>query len=332
MAIIMKILVPYPDETAQKIKDIVGHEAEVVVSERTVADMLKVGGDAEVIASGRVPAEFIRKARSLRMIQSFGAGIDKIDHDAVLERGDVIVCNNHANAAEVAEYAIMLLLATAKHIVFSDRQLRQGDWAMAWGGPLPNHELRNKTCLIVGFGHIGREIAKRLRAFDMYMVAATRSGRTDHQELVDEVMSSKDIIPILKDVDYVILSLPLTTESRHLVDSKFLSEMKSSSVLVNISRGHIIEESALYRALSERTIAGAGLDVWWDYPSKWGSSGKLPSENYPFHDLDNVVLSPHRAAYSENIVQEQFQFAGENILRFVRGETPLNIVDLTLGY
>ena len=117
-----------------------------------------------------------------------------------------------------------------------------------------------------------------------------------------------------------------------MFDAKFISQMKESAVLVNISRGHIIEEEALYKALKEKRIYGAALDVWWEYPKKWGGSGKLPSEKFPFHELDNVVLSPHRAAYSENIRKDQITFVGENVLRFIRGETPLNIIDTKLGY
>jgi len=328
----MKILVPYPDDTAEKIRAIIGDQAEVVNSSRDTEEMLTVGGDADIVASGRVPDDFILKAANLKMIQSFGAGIDKIDRDALIKRGDVIVCNNHVNAAEVAEYAIMLLLAAAKHILHSDREIRTGDWRMSWGGPLPNHELRKKTCLILGLGHIGSEIAKRLRAFDMKLIAATRTGTSKNQDLVDSLECIDEIEASIQQADFVMLSLPLTKGSENLVDGHFISLMKENAILVNISRGQIIDEAALYHALSEGRIAGAALDVWWDYPSTWGGAGKLPSENFPFHDLKNVVLSPHRAAYSENIVQDQLQFVGENILRFIRGETPQNIVDMTLGY
>ena len=266
------------------------------------------------------------------MIQTFGAGLDKIDRDAIIERGDLIVCNSHINAAEVAEYAIMLLLATAKHILQSDRLIRAGDWSMAWGGPRPNYELRKKTALIIGLGNIGREIARRLRGFDMHLLAATRSGRSDQGDLVDEVLCIDDIEPAVGQADFLILSLPLTRESKGLVNEQFLSKMKDSAILVNISRGQIIDEGALYHALENKSIAGAGLDVWWDYPVRWGGIGKQPSDRYPFHELDNVVLSPHRAAYSENIEQDQIQFAAENILRFIRGEEPYNIVDMARGY
>ena len=120
-------------------------------------------------------------------------------------------------------------------------------------------------------------------------------------------------------------------ESRGLVDSEFLSWMKSTSVLVNISRGQIVDELALYEALKEKRIHGAGIDVWWRYPSKWRGTA-IPPADIPFHELDNIVISPHRAAYSENIRNNLNQFAGENILRFIRGETPLNIVDNERGY
>lgn len=328
----MKVLVPYPEKTVDEIRRVIGDAAEVVSSGRTVEEMMAAGGDAQVVASGRVPGDYMLQAHSLKMVQAIGAGIDKIDWDAVIKRGDLIVCNNHVNAAEVAEYAVMLLLAAAKHIINSDREFRAGDWRLGWGGPLPAIEIRHKTCLIIGLGHIGSEIAKILRGFNVTLHAATKSGTSTHANLVDKVLCIDDVESSVREADFVILSLPLTEESQGLVNSDFLSMMKPTSILVNISRGAIADESALYEALKNKTIAAAGLDVWWDYPATWGGSGKLPSEKYPFHELDNVVLSPHRAAYSENIMHDQLQFVGENILRFIRGEQPLNQVNLRLHY
>ena len=116
-----------------------------------------------------------------------------------------------------------------------------------------------------------------------------------------------------------------------LVDEKFLSWMKPTSIIVNISRGRIIQENALFHSLREQKIYGAGLDVWWRYPSKWGGTATPPTD-LPFQDLDNIVVSPHRAGYSENTEREYFQFAAENILRFIQGKIPMNIVDTTLRY
>ncbi|MHA1936486.1 MAG: NAD(P)-dependent oxidoreductase [Candidatus Thorarchaeota archaeon] len=304
-AIILKVLVPYGDELADKIREIVGDMATVVQSTGAIESMLENGRDAEIIASGRVSSEFIQATSNLRMIQAFGAGVDKVDFQAIEEHGNIIVCNSHVNAAEVAEYAITLLFTVAKNILASDKEIRLGDWRQSWGGPLPNIEIRGKTCLMLGLGNIGSEIAKRLRALGVKINALTRSGTARDGELVEKVVSMEDYEDLVQDADFVMLSLPLTKKSEGLVDAKFISQKR---------------------------IYGAALDVWWEYPKKWGGSGKLPSEQFPFHELDNVVLSPHRAAYSENIRKDQIAFVGENILRFLRGEKPLNIIDTKLGY
>jgi phosphoglycerate dehydrogenase-like enzyme len=327
----MKVLVPYPDELVKIFKTIIGDQAEVVQSERSVESMLEFGGDAEIIASVIVPGEYIRKSSNLRMIQTFGAGIDRVDLAAVRERGDIILCNNHVNSAEVAEYAISLLLAVAKNIIPSDRELRAGNWVHRWGGPVPNLEIRGKKVLIIGLGHIGVDIAKRLKSFEVKITAATRSGTSSNDDLVDQVVSTDEVQPHVEDSDFVILSLPLTEESTGLVNREFLSWMKPTSILVNISRAQIIDELALYNALKEKRIHGAGIDVWWRYPTEWRGTA-IPPADVPFHELDNIVISPHRAAYSEHIERELFLFAGKNILRFIRGEPPLNIIDIERGY
>ncbi len=327
----MKVLVPYPDELVKIFKDIIGDQAEVVQSERSVESMLEIGGDAEIVASVIVPGEYIQKASNLRMIQTFGAGIDRVDIDAVRNRGHVIVCNNHVNSAEVAEFALSLLFAVAKNLIPSDRELRAGNWVHRWGGPVHNLEIRGKKALIIGLGHIGADIAKRLKPLEVTITAATRSGTSNKQDLADQIVSIGEVKHHVEDSDFVILSLPLTEESVGLVDREFLSWMKPTSILVNISRAQIIDEQALYDALKEKRIHGAGIDVWWRYPSEWRGTA-IPPSDIPFHELDNIVISPHRAAYSEPVERELFLFAAKNILRFIRGETPLNIIDLELGY
>ncbi len=331
MRFTLKVLVPYDAEWIDAFREIIGSAAEVVQSSRNLESMLEHGHDAVVIASGRVPGEYIRAAPNLRMIQAFGAGIDKIDNDAVFEKKDLVVCNSHVNAAEVAEYTIMLLLSAAKNIIVNDRELRKGDWKYSWGGPVPNIELRNKTCLIIGLGNIGTEIAKRLKVFGVTIKAATRTGSSEN-EYVDDIAPISSVEPLVRDADFIILALPLTNESQGLIDVEFISWMKSSSIFINISRGPIVDEAALFNALKDGQIQAAAIDVWWTYPKIWGSSGNYPSDRFPFHELDNVVISPHRAAYSENIMLDQVGFAAENILRFLRGEKPLNIIDMTLGY
>jgi phosphoglycerate dehydrogenase-like enzyme len=328
----LKVLVPYSSALANAIQQILGDEATVVTSERTAKSMLETAIDADVVASGRVPGDFIYNAHNLKMIQSLGAGIDKIDRQAVLDRGDIIVCNNPVNAPEVAEYAIMLLLSAAKHIITSDKTLRKGDWTHGWGGPNPNVEIRNKTCLIIGLGNIGSEIAKRLKGFCLTLKAVSRTGISPNSQLVDSISSLDKMKPFVQEADFVILSLPLTDKSKGMINEEVLSWMKSTAILVNISRGEIVDETALFHALKEKRILAAALDVWWSYPPFGMIETKLPSSSFPYHELDNLVLSPHRAAYSLNTEKAHIKYTGENILRFIRGERPHHVVDIALGY
>jgi phosphoglycerate dehydrogenase-like enzyme len=330
----MKVLVCYGDSAVDRIKNLLGSEATVIQSWNTPESMLENGPDADIVISGRVSGEYIRAAPNLKMIQAPGAGVNSVDLDAARERGDIIVCNTHVNAIEVAEYAIMLLLAAAKQIIVSDRTLRHGDWLHAFGGPQLNVELHEKTCLLVGLGNIGFEIAKRLKGFNMRILAATRSGTVRDASFVDSVTSIDNADSFIQEADFIILSLPLTKDSLGLVDEKFISMMKPTSILVNISRGRIIDESALYDALKQKHILGAALDVWWDYPKVFADTSERggPSDNYPFNELDNIVISPHRAAYSESVLKNAIPTAGENVLRFIRGEPVENLIDLQLGY
>jgi phosphoglycerate dehydrogenase-like enzyme len=327
----MKVLVASNHEYARVIQDILGDVAEVIISHAAKESILEEGHDVDIIASNRVPTEIIESSSRLKMIQTFAAGVEDIDFSAIQKRDDLIICNSHINAAEVAEHAITLLFAVAKNVIPNDRELRKGDWKYAFGGPSPNIEIRNKTCLIIGLGNIGSEIARRLKGFDVTIHAATRSGMSKHADLAEKLVKIDEVKHIVEQADFIILSLPLTPDSKGLVNEAFISLMKSNSILVNISRGPIIEEEALFTALRENKIRGAGLDVWWRYPTKWRGKGNPPTD-MPFQDLDNLVASPHRAGYSENTEREYFQFAGENILRFIQGETPRNIIDPNRGY
>ncbi|MHA2022266.1 MAG: NAD(P)-dependent oxidoreductase, partial [Candidatus Thorarchaeota archaeon] len=172
----MKVLVATSHEYAKIIQDILEKTAEVIISDAEMESILERGRDVDIIASNRVPSELIESSPMLKMIQTFAAGVENLDFSAIQKKEDLIVCNSHINAAEVAEYAITLLFAVAKNTIPNDREIRKGDWKFAFGGPSPNIEIRNKTCLILGLGNIGSEIAKRLKGFDVTIHAATQSG------------------------------------------------------------------------------------------------------------------------------------------------------------
>ena len=176
----MKVLVASNHEYAEIIRDVIGDTAEVCITDTDMESLLENCKDADIIASNRVPPQLIESAPNLKMIQTFTAGVDRFNLSAIEHRYDLIVCNSHINAAEVAEYALTLLLAVAKNTIPNDRELRKGDWKYAFGGPTPNIEIRNKTCLLIGLGNIGSEIAKRLCGFGVTVYAATRSGASKH--------------------------------------------------------------------------------------------------------------------------------------------------------
>ena len=134
-------MVSSKNEYVQIIQDVLGDTAEIVLTDGSLESMLSVGRDAEIVASNRVSREYIEAASNLRMIQTFSAGVENIDHDAVKNREGLILCNSHINAEEVAEYAITLLLAVAKNTIPNDRELRRGNWVYAFGGPNPNIEI-----------------------------------------------------------------------------------------------------------------------------------------------------------------------------------------------
>ncbi|MHA1850128.1 MAG: NAD(P)-dependent oxidoreductase, partial [Candidatus Thorarchaeota archaeon] len=274
----MKVLVATSHEYAKIIQDILEKTAEVIISDAEMESILERGRDVDIIASNRVPSELIESSPMLKMIQTFAAGVENLDFSAIQKKEDLIVCNSHINAAEVAEYAITLLFAVAKNTIPNDREIRKGDWKFAFGGPSPNIEIRNKTCLILGLGNIGSEIAKRLKGFDVTIHAATQSGTSKHADLAEKLVKIGDVKSLVEEADFIILSLPLTPDSKGLVNEEFISLMKPNSILVNISRGLIIEEKALFTALSEDKICGAGLDVWWRYPKKWRGKGSPPTD------------------------------------------------------
>ncbi len=172
------------------------------------------------------------------------------------------------------------------------------------------------------------EIASRPRCLGMRIIVVTRTGRASHPESADRVLSLSDLATAVPEADFVVLPPPLTEEDRGLVDEEFIALMKPSAILVNVSRSAVVDEGALYEALRTRRTAEAALDAWWDYPKDRGRSRQFPSVHFDFHSLDNAVLTPHRAAYSEQASSEQERFAVENVLRFLRGETPLDIMDI----
>ena len=205
--------------------------------------------------------------------------------------------------------------------------LRAGRWDSQWAPGVPPPpvwpELAGRTLGILGYGGIGQAVARRARAFDMRVCAIRRDvGRSAEDDLA--FLGGLPSLPeVLRRADYLAITLPLTPETQGLIGAAQLELMKPTAILVNVARAQIVDEDALYAALAERRIAAAALDVWYRYPSAPGPA--LPARR-PFHELPNVLMTPHVSGWTDGMLEARARLIAENIRRTARGERPENMV------
>ena len=280
----------------------------------------------DVLLSQAFTEEMAKAADSLRLIQSTGAGIESIDLNVVPEGCQVAVVYEHEEA--IGEWIIMAMIALNREALRADRDIREAKWEMHFTrGPTPRPELSGQTLGIVGLGHIGRKTAELATAFGMRVIAATRTVPSDKERLamgLDFVTNMTGMNIVLQESDFVILSLPLTQGTQGLIGTEELSRMKSSGHLINVSRAGLVDEDALFEALSDGSIKGAALDVWFSEPRD-ASDAPMPS-NRPFWELDNVLMSPHTAVMTKETLERRFAFAALNIDRLARGQPLENVI------
>jgi phosphoglycerate dehydrogenase-like enzyme len=256
----------------------------------------------------------------LRLLQVSGAGYDRIDF-AALPPG-CAVCNVHEHEIGIAEYTLLGMLEWTIGLRGMDQRLRQGDWLGSFHKPDFHGELYGKTLGIVGYGHIGREVALRARAFGMRIGAITRTPRPS--ELTDWAAPMSELDARLPDCDFVLVACPLDATTRGLFNRQRFAAMKPSSVLLNVGRGEVAEEDALYEALRDRTIAGAVIDTWYVYPTP-ANREPLPSRR-PFHELPNVIMSPHASGCTDKLLDRRWLVMTENLQRLAAGQALRNVV------
>jgi len=267
----------------------------------------------------------------LRFVQVPWTGVDSLDF-GLLRRFGTTVCNSHSNAPYVAEHAVALLLAAARAIPAHDRDLRRGTWRRpgAAGEFLPPATLRGAVVLLLGYGAIGSNAARMLSGFGAELVACRRRAGGEPSPPLARVVDRTGLPSEIARADFVLVALPLSKETKGFVDRGFFELMKASAFLVNVSRGEIVAEEALYDALRAGRIAGAAIDTWYNYP-KAGQPTALPSTRFPFHELENLVLSPHRSGFARGL-HPHLEDAVENLNRAARGQSPLHVVDSDAGY
>ncbi|MEQ9643825.1 MAG: 2-hydroxyacid dehydrogenase [Alphaproteobacteria bacterium] len=263
-------------------------------------------------------------APNLKLLQLPGAGWDRLQFEQVPTQA--AVCNVFEHEIGIAEYVLATMLMWEIRPDRMDAGLRNDDWSTSgWSGAGLHGELYGKTLGIVGYGRIGRESARRARAFGMPVRACSRTPRPD--DLVERCEGMDKLDELLGASDYVLVSMPLTASNPNLFDADRLAAMRPAGVIINVSRGGLIDEQALYDALKNRRIGGAVIDTWYNYPK--GGKPTAPSR-LPFRDLDNIIMTPHASAWSAGLLARRWRWIGENMNRLARGE-PLDNVIRTPG-
>jgi len=285
----------------------------------------EAAADADILVTNQWRAEY-PPASKLRFVQSVATGIDLIDL-ASLPRG-VVVCNAFGHETAIAEYVLMTMLVWSHRFREIEADFRtRSSWRPSWvQSGQPHGEILGKTVGIVGLGRVGREVARRAAAFGCRVVAANRSPRQSGDG-VERIYPLAELDRILPDCDFVVLCTALGPETEGLIDARRLALMKRSAFLVNIARGSVVDEGAVYAALRDGTIGGAALDVWWLYPTA-DEPERRPSR-YPFHELPDVIMTPHCSGWTDGMTARRWAEIAGNINRFVRGEPLENIVVTT---
>jgi D-2-hydroxyacid dehydrogenase (NADP+) len=275
--------------------------------------------EAEVIYGFGLPKSIIARAPKLKWVQMTSAGVERFIDDEFRQSSVIMTNVSGINAIPIAEFVLGLMLMFAKQALLCSELKQHKKWK-----PFAPGVLRSKTVGIVGLGSIGREVARLAKAFGMRVVATRRSARQSRRaRYVDLLYPPGQLLQLLSDSDFVVLAVPLTSETYRFIGERQLRSMKSTAYLINVARGDVIDEDALIRALEEHWIAGAGLDVFAIEP--------LPPESR-FWELPNVILSPHVSGIMEGLIERATSVFCENLRRYLTGRRLLNIVHKERGY
>jgi phosphoglycerate dehydrogenase-like enzyme len=286
----------------------------------------------EILVGGRPTRQHLLASPNLRLLVIPYAGLPEVTRQLLHDFPHLAVHNLHHNASLTAEMALALLLAAAKFILPCDQALRRNDWRLRYQPP-PALSLHGKTALILGFGHVGQRIGRACAALGMHIIALRRDpGRPTLVDYPVEIHGPEALVGLLPQADVLLIALPATPQTEGLLGAAELSLLPPGAVLVNVGRGPIVDQHALYQALKDRRLRAAGLDVWYHYPSSQAEWQNTPPADVPFHELDNVVLSPHRAGGSSETESLRMEHLAELLNVAARGEPPPNPVDLAAGY
>jgi glycerate dehydrogenase len=257
----------------------------------------------------------LAKISNVRLLQLLSAGADHLPFSQIPPTV-TIASNAGAYAEQMAEHAIAMILAISKNLLDRHNKLVKG----VFDQKNMNRMLSGSTCAILGFGGIGKAVARRLRCLGVKILAINTTGKTD--ESVEFVGTLKDLEYVFRLADVVIVSIPLTKFTRHLIGKRELGWMKNDATLVNVARGDIINEAALFEKLKTHSTFNAAIDTWWVEPLLRGNF----RTHYPFLKLPNVLGSPHNSALISDSMTAAAVHAAENVKRFLNNEHVLGVV------
>jgi phosphoglycerate dehydrogenase-like enzyme len=292
--------------------------------------------ETQILVAGRPTRDHLKSCPDLHTLVIPFAGLPVETRELMAGFPHINVHNLHHNAPMTAEMALALLLAAAKNTVPVDQALRKHDWSPRYTSTPPNFVLEGKTALILGYGSIGRRVGAACRGLGM-TVQGIRRNPGDEPGVY-----ALDALPaLLPQAQVFIICVPGTPDTEGLIGEAELALLPDGAILVNVGRGYVVDEGALYRALKKRHLHAAGLDVWYNYPTRLESHlmgeesyRNTPPSAYPFHELDNVVMSPHRAggAGTYEVELRRMKALAQFLTIAASGQPLPHLVDIEAGY
>lgn len=256
----------------------------------------------DALLGGLVTEKILKQSPHIKLIQIPWTGVDNLSFELLAKYPSTVLCNSHSNSFVVAEHAVALYLSVAKKVAYHDQQMRTGNWnrVSSDGNPVSpfSSAVVNRKVVFVGYGSVNQTICKLLSGFNPNVTVVNRSGLLNEAGIEAKVFGFQKIQEAVEGAEAVFIAAPLTTETRGIIDESCFTAMNERTILINVARGALVNERSLYEALRSNRIFGAGIDTWYNYP-KSQEQTTYPSVEYPFQELDNLVMSPHRAGYTD---------------------------------
>jgi D-2-hydroxyacid dehydrogenase (NADP+) len=280
--------------------------------------------DTDIFIGYSLRAEQLKHAKKLKWIHSTAAGVAQLMYPELRDSGILVTNPRGVFSVPMAEHTIGMMIAMGRNFPDSVRFQDKSTWGqqLLWDMPQQLTELNGKILLIVGFGSIGQELAKRAKAFDIRVWGVTRSVKGD-SSLAEKIVPASQLSEVLPDADYLVIAAPETKDTKQLIGAKEIALMKRGSRLINVGRGSLLDEAALITALEKGHLAGAALDVTGTEP--------LP-ENSPLWKAPNLFITPHTSAVSDRLWHRETELLVELLELWFNGKPMKNVVDLSRGY